>query len=68
MSRLACFFGAHSYSPKDVEVYFIGEENGIWKYRAIQKCCCCGKESESVFSIPYPFPEERRTDEVGRDA
>ena len=61
MKPIRCLFGMHRYKPSEVEVYYMGDENGRAKYRAIHKCCYCGKEWTGIFTTTKPW--ERRADE-----
>ena len=54
MKPIRCFFGMHRYKPSEVEVYFVGDENDTAKYRAIHRCCDCGKPYEDIICIPIP--------------
>lgn len=62
MKPIRCLFGMHRYrdEPSAVEVYFMGDENGMAKYRAIHKCMFCGKERTDIFTTTKPW--ERRDD------
>ena len=58
MKPIRCFFGMHRYKPSEVEVYFVGDENDTAKYRAIHRCCDCGKEREDIFTTTMPWRGE----------
>lgn len=63
MKPIRCILGMHRYKPSEVEVYFMGDENDTAKYRAIHKCCYCGKEREDIFTTTKPWERRAEDDE-----
>ena len=63
MKPIRCFLGMHYYDLNEVEVYFVGDEGDTIKYRAILRCCYCGKEKEDIFETTKPWEKRKEKKE-----